>query len=251
MRPVRRRALDPAPPRADAVRVSARVRQVLLLSVLVVLVATRAQQTGAFFALPGAPHTFPRDVVVATSPTPNIYGDRAELRVLQLVDSMNAMWTRAFAAAGDEYARPRVVTTTVPPKTGCASKITGWAGVYCFPEGRIVIDIGSQQVRAAVLGEDGADAMLGYVLAHEIGHHVQALRGNRHLGAADDVLRAELHAECLAGLWGRAAGHAPPPHWSYSADAAHGTVAQQRSWLERGHAAGRPSDCDDVWSATL
>ena len=231
---------------------SPRVRQVLLLSVLVVLVATRAQQTGAFFALPGTPDTFPRDVVVvAAGPAPNIYGDRAELRVLQLVDSMNAMWTRAFAAAGDEYERPRVVTTSGPPRQGCGSKVTGWAGVYCFDDRRIVIDIGSQQVRSALIGEQGADALLGYVLAHEVGHHVQALRGNRHLGADEDVLRAELHAECLAGLWGRAAGHAPPPEWSYSADAAHGTVVQQRTWLELGHTTGRPADCDDIWSGDL
>ena len=230
---------------------SARARQALLLGVLALLVGVQAQRTGAFVALPGDAEAFPREVVVAAAPTPNLYDDRPELRVLQLVDSMNAMWARAFAAAGDGYARPRVVTTAGPPREGCGSTVTGWAGVYCYAGDRIVVDVGSQQVRAAVLGETGADALLGYVLAHEVGHHVQSLRGNRHRGGAEDVLRAELHAECLAGVWGHAAGHPPPPAFSYAEDAAHGPVEQQRHWLLRGHAAGRPADCDAVWSAPL
>jgi len=231
--------------------VSVRARQLLLVSVLAMLLAAQAQRSGAFLVLPGGPEAFPGDVVVSSTPTPNIYGERPELRVLQLVDAMNAMWARAFAAVGDDYERPRVVTTSAHPTTGCGSEVTGWAGVYCFDGRRIVIDIGSQQVRSAMIGEEGADALLGYVLAHEIGHHVQFLRGNRHLGAGGDILRAELHAECLAGVWGRAAGHAPPPPWSYAADADHGTAAQQRLWLERGHARGRPADCDAVWTAEI
>jgi uncharacterized protein len=232
--------------------VSSRARLVLLLGVLAMLLLMQGQRTGgAFLQLPDRAEEFPQDVVVASAPTVNLYGDRAELRVLQLVDSMNAMWSRAFAAAGDEYERPRVRTSRGQPATGCGSRITGWAGVYCSTGREIVIDIGSEQVKRAVIGAEGADALLGYVLAHEIGHHVQTLRGNRHLGAQEDVLRAELHAECLSGLWGRAAGHAPPAGWTYAPDADHGTAEQQRHWLERGHATGRPAACDEIWTTDL
>lgn len=223
----------------------------MLLGVLALLVVVKVQQPGSLFAVTATAETFPKDLVVTAAPTTNIYGDRAELRVLQLVDSMNAMWARAFAAAGDEYERPRVESAAGRPAEGCGSAEEGWAGVYCPRDRAIVIDVGHQQVRRAVIGEEGADALLGYVLAHEIGHHVQTLRGNRHVGAPEDVLRGELHAECLAGVWGRAAGHRPPPAWTYASDAEHGTAAQQRHWLERGHARGRPGDCDAIWTAPV
>jgi predicted metalloprotease len=230
---------------------SARARQLVLLSVFAALLLVKAQQPGSLLALSTQPDDFPRSVVVTPAPSANIYDGRAELRVLQLVDTMNAMWARAFASAGDEYERPRVKSVDRRPTEGCGSQVTGWAGVYCFAGRTIVIDIGSQQVHEAIVGADGADAMLGYVLAHEIGHHVQALRGRGREGSREDIVRNELHAECLAGVWGRAAGHAPPPAWSYASDADHGTAAQQQEWLERGHAAGRPADCDAVFKAAL
>jgi len=160
---------------------------------------------------------------------------------------MNAMWERAFADAGDEYEAPTVDTSSGAPPEGCGSRETGWAGIYCRDGASIVVDTGSQEVRRVSMGEAGADAMLGYVLAHEIGHHVQALRGELHATSQEQVVRAELHAQCLAGLWGRAAGHPPPPDWSYGADADHGTVAEQRHWLLVGHRSGRPADCDRVF----
>jgi len=227
--------------------VTARARLILLLGILAAVVAVRAAQPGAMFALDGAPEPFPAGVVVAAPAAVNIYGDRPDLRVLQLMDGMNAMWTRAFAAAGDTYEPPLASASAGPPPAGCGSGEHGWAGIYCRDDARIVVDTGDQQVRRAVLGEEGADAMLGYVLAHEIGHHVQAQRGEVHAGSQDAVVRSELHAECLAGLWGRAAGHPPPPDWTYRADADHGSVAQQRHWLLVGHRSGRPADCDAVF----
>jgi hypothetical protein len=229
-----------------------RARQLVLLAVLAALVVVKAQQPGSLLAFAQVkPEPFPAGVIARTAPAPNIYGGDARLRVLQLVDAQNGMWARAFADAGDDYERPRVRASQAPPSKGCGSQVTGWAGVYCSRDRTIVVDIGSQQVREALVGADGADAMLGYVLAHELGHHVQHLRGRRVTGDGEDVLRSELHAECLAGVWGRAAGHPPPPHWSYAEDAAHGTVAQQRAWLERGHVAARPADCDAVFTASL
>ena len=228
-----------------------RARQVLVLAVLTVAIVARLAQSGAMSAFGGAPKAWPAEVAVSAPPPVNIYGDRPDLRILQLVDSMNAMWTRAFTQAGDEFEPPKVDTSVGAPAEGCGSEATGWAGIYCHGDAKIVVDTGSESVRKAVLGEQGADAMLGYVLAHEIGHHVQVERNQVRaidLSGQEAVLRAELHAECLAGLWGRAAGLAPPPDWTYAPDADHGSVEQQRRWLLTGHTSGRPAACDRVFT---
>jgi predicted metalloprotease len=227
---------------------SAPVRQVLLVSVLAVVLLVKAQQPGAFLSLGGNPEAFPRDVVARAAPTPNVYSDRPAVRVLQLLDSMNTMWAGAFADAGARYEDPRVQTVEHETAEGCGSTVGGWAGIYCRDTKSIAIDLSDHLVGRAAVGDDEADLLLGYILAHEVGHHVQALRG--FSGLKDQVLRAELHAQCLAGVWGRASGRPPRPPWSFGVDADHGSADQQARWLGRGHAAGRPGDCDGVWTAS-
>ena len=224
-----------------------RVRLACLLVVLFAALIARAQQPGPMFAFGSTAKGFPDEVTVSASPVPNIYGDKPELRVLQLLSSMNAMWAQAFDQAGDGYGRPRVEARTARADSGCGADREEWAGIYCAAGKQIVIDIGDQLVIRAAAGDDLADDLLGYVLAHEVGHHVQALRGMARTTTQREVLRAELHAQCLAGVWGRAAGRALPPTWTYGVDADHGTIAQQQLWLERGHSRGRPADCDSVW----
>jgi predicted metalloprotease len=227
------------------------VRQIGLRVVLGFVLIFRAQMPGPMFALGASAEAWPADVVVRASPVPNIYADRPELRVLQLLSSMDVMWQRAFAEAGDRYERPRVASRRAPSASGCGSDRQGWAGIYCSGGQRIVIDVSDQLVLRAAEGDEVSDDILGYVLAHEVGHHVQALRGRAVPGTIADVRRSELHAQCMAGVWGRAAGRRLPPAWSYGVDAEHGSVEQQRSWLERGHARGRPADCDAVWDADV
>jgi predicted metalloprotease len=78
---------------------------------------------------------------------------------------------------------------------------------------------------------------------------VQYLRGLGSGAGRDVTVRRELQAECLAGVWGAAAGRAPLPPGSFVSDAAHGTAEQQRRWFAAGRARGRPADCDAVWRA--
>lgn len=214
--------------------------------VLLALVAFKAQQAGPLFGS-ATPDAFPRDVVVVAAPSADLFGTDAELRVTQLLNSMNVMWATAFTAAGASYEPPLADALPGPPAEGCGSTAAGWAGIYCARDEHIVIDISSQAVRRAAMGEDGADDLLGYVLAHEVGHHVQAQRGRIYAVSAGNVLKSELHAQCLAGLWGHATGRPLPHPDTYAADADHGTVDQQRRWLELGHRTGRPADCDTIW----
>jgi predicted metalloprotease len=228
-----------------------RARQLVAFALLGFLLLFKAQQPGPMFALGASASDWPADVAVTAAPVPNIYADKPDLRVLQLLSSMNAMWDRAFAAAGSDYERPRVESRRHPKATGCGATVEGWSGIYCSRGKRIVIDISNQLVLRAAAGDDLSDDLLGYVLAHEVGHHVQALRGRAYAGSTEDVLRGELHAQCLAGVWGRAAGRPMPPAWTFGVDAEHGTVEQQQRWMERGHAAGRPADCDAAWTESL
>ena len=229
---------------------SARARQVLLLGALLAAVVAKAQQPGPLFALGASPKAFPAELTVGPAPAPSadVYSDRPDIRVLQLLDSMNGLWERTFAAAGDEYERPTVETRGGERGEGCGSDVGGWAGIYCSRSRRIVIDVGDHEVHRALMGAGGTDDRLGYVLAHELGHHVQTLRNGLLRDTPEAVLRSELQAECLAGVWGRAAGRPLPPVWTYSSDADHGTAEQQRRWLELGHATGRPAACDAVWA---
>ena len=190
---------------------------------------------------------FPEDVVVSAQAPVNIYRDQPELRTLQLVDSINAMWTQVFAASGDSYERPLIKSQVGKPAEGCGSERDDWAGIYCSRGHMIVIDL-EDAAQLLQLGSGMADDRLAYVLAHEVGHHVQWLRHQTgDLRSLDDAIKRELQAQCFAGLYGRATGRPLPPPWLYADDGAHGSIHEQRVWLERGYRSGRPAVCQQVW----
>ena len=194
---------------------------------------------------------FPATVKVTAQKPVNVYVGRPDLRVLQLLDSMNAMWAQAFQAAGDTYKLPLITAVRTRPTEGCGSGDGQWVGLYCSREKSIVIDLTAPITVRQRFGDQYADDVLAYVLAHEVGHHVQALRGQLGVGRKDGVLKAELQAQCMAGLYGRATGRPVPPVWSYAPDKDHGTVAQQQHWLELGHRSGRPADCEKIWDQDI
>ena len=230
---------------------SPQVRKILVFAVLGLALIVRAQQPGPIFGAGGSAKSFPKDVVAAVPPTPNAHAGRPKIRVLQLLSSMNTMWDGIFRAAGDDYRPPGSIESRGSEAgEGCGGDVSGWAGIYCTRSRSIVINLGANLVVQAAAGDALADDALGYVLAHEVGHHVQNLRGALSGTKAfeqQSTVRRELQAECLAGVWGRAAGRRPPPAWTYSGDADHGTALQQQQWLERGYARARPADCDAIW----
>jgi predicted metalloprotease len=235
--------------------VNATVRLVALLAVAALALIVKAQQPGPLFGAGGEAEKFPAEVVARVPPTPNAHRDRPDVRVLQLLHALDVMWQDAFARAGDDYTPPRSITSRSGTEgDGCGGDVAGWAGIYCTRERSIVINLGANLVLKAAAGDALSDDMLGYVLAHEVGHHVQHLRGAmsgaKSLGQ-ESVVRRELHAECLAGVWGKAAGRPLPPQWVYAPDADHGTAEQQQWWLQQGYAKARPADCDAVWHAAL
>jgi uncharacterized protein len=180
------------------------------------------------------PPAFGSSVVAPRTPRPADAPD-AVLR------SLDRTWTAVFEAAGDSYSAPQLVIVGergAPPSCGPLSG----DGKYC-PRAR-TIDL---DVRRA--GEQWP-----YVLAHEVGHHVQELRGTfaetqrekaEHRGFRTDIrLREELQAECYAGVWAYAVGLPPPDQFASPPSADHGTGQQRESWFARGRNTGRPAECD-------
>jgi uncharacterized protein len=207
----------------------------------------KALQPGPFFSLSADPEPFPKAYVATAPAAPNAHRDRPSVRVLQLLSSMNVMWEGAFEAAGADYEPPSIESRGQSGR-GCGGTVeTDWAGVYCSAGKRIVIDMEDHLVVRASVGDESSDDLLGYILAHEVGHHVQHQRGLYGRETREATVRAELHAECLAGVWGRAAGRRPPPPWSFTPDADHGSAAEQQAWFQRGYAQGRPAACDAIW----
>jgi hypothetical protein len=186
---------------------------------------------------------FPKGLVARAEQPLAPVGAPAWDRMQQQLASIDAMWTTLFAAAGDRYAAPSLVPAG---RDGCDAPPAGnWAGIYCPTTRNIVVDLDSHSVRNARTGGYVADVVLGYILAHEVGHHVQKVRG---AAWKDYGPRYELHADCLAGVWGRAAGLPLPPTWKYAGAATHGTSAQRMRWLSRGWLHARPADCDAIFA---
>lgn len=227
---------------------STQLRDILIAVVAAIGVISFIHQAGSRdqpAEKPAKVEPFPAGVVAHASPLPE-YADGAWTRVQQRVDSLNAMWAQVFRDAGADYELPRLVQSA--GQEGCGATPAGWAGLYCPATRTLVVDLNSHVERHNVTGQGYSDLLLGYIVAHELGHHVQTLRGAPDRTSFEDARKRELNAECLAGVWGKAAGLPLPPTWAYAADPVHGTVEEQIRWLNEGYRHGRPADCDAIWA---
>ncbi len=121
-------------------------------------------------------------------------------------------WRAIFRQAGREYQDPKLVLFTGATPTACGTGQTAMGPFYCPLDQKVYIDLAFYQDLKARYKAPG-DFAQAYVIAHEVGHHVQHL-----LGIADKVqaarsrasetqanalsVRLELQADCLAGVWG-------------------------------------------------
>ncbi|MFN8388792.1 MAG: neutral zinc metallopeptidase [Bdellovibrionota bacterium] len=126
-----------------------------------------------------------------------------------VLGSTEDVWGDIFGRMGKRYEPPRLVlfTDTVDSACGLSSAATG--PFYCPSDNRLYIDMGFLAQLQQQLGAEG-DFAAAYVVAHEVGHHVQTLLGitssNRvgSLGTGEDSaqVKFELQADCFAGIWG-------------------------------------------------
>jgi predicted metalloprotease len=127
-----------------------------------------------------------------------------------VLDDAQATWTRIFAAAGRAYEPATLVLFRDVTETACGYGQSASGPFYCPGDGKVYIDLAFFEELSSRFGASG-DFAQAYVLAHEIGHHVQRLtgteqevrqlqRGNPSSANALSV-KMELQADCYAGIW--------------------------------------------------
>ena len=133
--------------------------------------------------------------------------------VSKVLASTEDTWTEIFRANGKQYEDPKLVLFTGSTPTACGTGQTAMGPFYCPGDRKVYIDLAFYQELKTRFHAPGEFAE-AYVIAHEVGHHVQNL-----LGIADKVhqaqqragkveanalsVRMELQADCLAGVWGK------------------------------------------------
>ena len=139
-------------------------------------------------------------------------GDEMARFVSKVLADTEDTWREIFRQTGRQYQDPRLVLFTGATPTACGTGQTAMGPFYCPEDQKVYIDLAFYQDLKARYQAPG-DFAQAYVIAHEVGHHVQHL-----LGISDKVqaarrrasetqanalsVRLELQADCLAGVWG-------------------------------------------------
>jgi predicted metalloprotease len=200
-----------------------------------------------------------------------------------VLDDVQNTWAREFTALGREYERARLVLFTDAVRSGCGDAESATGPFYCPADRKVYIDLGFYDELKSRFGAPG-DFAQAYVLAHEIGHHVQHLLGigdqvresqqARPARAAALSVRLELQADCLAGVWAHSTRERRlleegDVEEALGAAAAvgddriqkqaggrvspetwtHGSARQRAGWFRRGLESGRVQACDTFRTA--
>ncbi|WP_045493872.1 KPN_02809 family neutral zinc metallopeptidase [Pseudomonas sp. StFLB209] len=197
-------------------------------------------------------------------------------------------WQAVFSQAGRQYQEPKLVLFNGQVNSACGYATSATGPFYCPADRKIYLDLDffremSQRFSAA------GDFAQAYVIAHEVGHHVQTLlgisaklqaarqSGRRLEGSSGLLVRQELQADCLAGVWAHNAqkrlnwlepgdieealnaanaigddrlqrqsrGHVVPDSFT------HGTSEQRVRWFKTGFAQGNINQCDTFAAKSL
>jgi uncharacterized protein len=187
-------------------------------------------------------------------------------------------WSERFRQSGEPYARAKLVLFREGVSTGCGSASSAVGPFYCPADGRAYVDLTFYEDMQRQLGA-GGDFAWAYVIAHELGHHVQRELGTSRQvqeaspeerdGADGLSVRLELQADCYAGVWGRtvfSAGDLEGGDLEEAIGASeaigddrlqrraggtvdpdsftHGTSEQRRRWWRTGFDSGDPASCN-------
>ncbi|MEP7117703.1 MAG: neutral zinc metallopeptidase [Acidobacteriota bacterium] len=202
-----------------------------------------------------------------------------------VLGSTEDAWTRVFQEAGERYTPPRLVIFTDAVQSECGTNSAAVGPFYCPGDQKVYIDLGFFKELDQKFGAPG-DFAQAYVVAHEVGHHIQKL-----IGVSDQVQAArqraseseanrlsvlqELQADCFAGVWGfhatqknlmepgdveeglRAAAAIGDDTLQRRAQGrvspesfTHGSSEQRVEWLRRGLTQGTIAACDTFGQAS-
>ncbi len=212
-------------------------------------------------------------------PSTNAADDELAAFVSVVVRETEDMWGKVFADSNMTYEEPPVVLFSGQTRSACGTADASTGPFYCPGDNSVYIDLSFYEQLRAQFGAPG-DFAQAYVIAHEIGHHVQNLTGvlpefnqARARLSTEEAnqwsIRVELQADCYAGVWAAYAGQEDLLE-SGDIDEAlnaanqigddtlqkrmqgfavpktfnHGTSAQRKRWFERGYSEGNPGACD-------
>jgi predicted metalloprotease len=120
-------------------------------------------------------------------------------------------WSALFERSGQRYSKPVLVLFSDAVDSACGQAGAATGPFYCPGDQKVYLDLSFFRELDRRFGAPG-DFAQAYVIAHEIGHHVQNLTGNLSSGggrsrnrANAESVRQELQADCLAGVWGHEA----------------------------------------------
>ncbi|HUQ89408.1 MAG TPA: neutral zinc metallopeptidase [Vicinamibacterales bacterium] len=217
-----------------------------------------------------------------TAPTGAPTNDPAAEFVAVVLASTEETWSRVFAAAGRQYREPVLVLFEDSVRSGCGAASAASGPFYCPGDQKVYLDLSFFRELDRRFGAPG-DFAQAYVVAHEVGHHVQTLLGiNRQVqqaqqsggraGANALSVQLELQADCFAGVWGHHANKKDlldpgDVEEGISAAAAigddrltkgrvspdsftHGTSEQRAHWLRQGLQSGDINGCDTFKTTT-
>jgi predicted metalloprotease len=247
--------------------------------VLLVLVVLAFQFcSGGGFGVPAGPDLGGADQAPAGGSGPGADGTLAE-RMDAVVDDIQTMWDRdIFRPAGRTYRDTSLLLFTDRRNSGCGPASAATGPFYCSADHLVYLDLGFFRELKQRFGAPG-DFAQAYVIAHEVGHHVQTLLGTNaavQREARDNPsernelsVRLELQADCYAGVWAssvyaRGILDAGDIDEALGAAAAvgddriqqqtqgridpetftHGTSEQRAQWFRTGFDSGDPNACD-------
>jgi predicted metalloprotease len=199
--------------------------------------------------------------------------------VAKVLGSAEDVWSKLFQQSNRPYRAATLVLYEGQVRSACGMGQSASGPFYCSTDEKLYIDLAFFRDLQSRFGAPG-DFAQAYVIAHEVGHHVQKLSGTFQKFAAASTgasaaernqmsVRLELQADCFAGVWGHHAGNLnqlEPGDIAEALNAAtaigddrlqkqtqghvvpesftHGSSAQRVSWFKRGMETGRPQDCD-------
>ena len=184
-----------------------------------IVVALLSMFTGIdFFSMLGGGSPSPDSSAVGTSGRSGVNASPAEERMVDMVDAVARDAQETWRAKlGDRYQATRVVLFRDAIQSTCGYAGAATGPFYCPGDRKVYLDLGFFDELQRRFGAPG-DFAQAYVLAHEIGHHVQTITGTegqmRQMQRADPgsanamSVRLELQADCYAGVWGHDAAKA-------------------------------------------
>ncbi len=247
------------------------------LTIVIALIYALVTGKSPLALLSGGEGQAPR---ASTDVDPNDPGAVFTRKVLATTEDV---WNVALPKLGKPYEEPTLVLFRDGVPSACGFQDSAVGPFYCPADKKAYVDLEFLDDLQKKLGAQG-DFAAGYVIAHEVGHHVQTLLGTsarvrsegKDKGPTGNAVRMELQADCYAGVWGahvkklglldigdveealqaasaigddtlqrRAKGRVTPETFS------HGSSEQRVRWFKRGMERGDPAACDTFNAETL